>query len=118
LTGQTAGEVATGYTDTTGRQWTQPLGFAHALFEVAIDALIRSGDPTDYYAVTDAVASTDIQSVVGPIRWGDGPVRNVAKTPLVGGQWRLGGDFPYELVITSNDQAPEIPTASVMEPIT
>ncbi|MEO1224456.1 MAG: ABC transporter substrate-binding protein [Pseudomonadota bacterium] len=117
LTGQSAAEVAEGYTTATGRQWTQPIGFAHALFEVAVDALRRSGDPTDYYAVTDAVATTDIDSVVGPIRWGDGPVRNVAKTPLVGGQWRLGGEFPYELVITSNEQAPDIPTASTMEPI-
>ena len=39
---------------------------------------------------------------------------NVAKTKLVGGQWRTGGEAP-ELVIVSNAQAPEIPTAGEVE---
>ena len=29
LTGQTSQEVADAYTSETGRQWTQPIGFAH-----------------------------------------------------------------------------------------
>ena len=47
ISGQSARDVANGYTEATGRQWTQPIGFAHALFEVAADALKRSGDPMD-----------------------------------------------------------------------
>jgi branched-chain amino acid transport system substrate-binding protein len=118
LTGSSAAELATAYTAFTGRQWTQPLGFAHALFEVALDALRRAGDPHDRQAITDAVAATDLQTIVGPVRWGgEGPFRNVAKTPLVGGQWRAGGDFKYDLVITSNTLAPDVPTAGTMEPI-
>ncbi len=31
----------------TGRQWTQPIGFVHALFEVAADVLKRAADPGD-----------------------------------------------------------------------
>ena len=31
------------YTEATGNQWTQPIGFVHALFEVAIAALVAAG---------------------------------------------------------------------------
>jgi branched-chain amino acid transport system substrate-binding protein len=38
-------------------------------------------------------------------------VPNVAKTPLVGGQWQAGGDFPLDLVITSNSLFMDIPVS-------
>lgn len=117
LSGQSAGEVAAGYTEATGRQWTQPIGFAHALFEVAADALKRSGDPTDYDRVRDALAETELSTLVGPVNFRNGPVPNVSKTPLVGGQWRLGGDFKYDMVITANGNAPNVPTGGEMEAI-
>ncbi|MEM1400399.1 MAG: ABC transporter substrate-binding protein, partial [Pseudomonadota bacterium] len=117
LTGASSGDVASGYTEATGRQWTQPIGFAHALFEVATDALSRAGDPTDLDRVRDAVAETQLDTVVGKIDFSSGPVPNVAKTPLVGGQWRLGGDFKYDLVITANGIAPDVPTGGAMEEI-
>jgi branched-chain amino acid transport system substrate-binding protein len=34
LSGMSAGDLAAGFTAATGRQWTQPIGFVHALFEV------------------------------------------------------------------------------------
>ena len=120
LTGATAGQLAKGYTEATKRQWTQPIGFAHALFEVAIDALKRTSDPTDRAAINEAVATTKLNTIVGPIEWGSGPVKNVAKTPLVGGQWRLSGagnPFKYDLAVTSNSLAPQIPVGGEMEPI-
>ena len=117
LTGDSAAALAGGYTEATGRQWTQPIGFAHALFEVAADALTRSGDPMDPEKVTDALAETNINTVVGPVNFQTGPVPNVSKTPLVGGQWRLGGDFKYEMVVTANGHAPDIPTSGTMEAI-
>ena len=40
--------------------------------------------------------------------WGVGPVKNVTKTPLVAGQWQ-GGEGNFDLVITANKTAPEIP---------
>ena len=43
LTGQTAAELAAAYEEEAGAQSTQPLGFAHALFEVAVDALQAGG---------------------------------------------------------------------------
>ena len=84
---------------------------------MAADALTRSGDPMDPEKVTDALAETNINTVVGPVNFQTGPVPNVSKTPLVGGQWRLGGDFKYEMVVTANGHAPDIPTSGTMEAI-
>ena len=80
-------------------------GFGHALFEVGIDALKRSKDVGSPAAIRDAIASTNLNTVVGPIAWGKGPVKNVCKTPLVGGQWVKGKKYKYELVIVNNQTA-------------
>ena len=122
ITGQSAGEVAAAYTAATGRQWTQPIGFVHALFEVARDALGRVSDTKDAVAVAEAIAATQLDTVVGRVAW-DGAglppfaARNVAKTPLVGGQWRRRDGGGYDLVIVDNQTAPAIPTGGAMEPI-
>jgi branched-chain amino acid transport system substrate-binding protein len=115
LTGQSAAELAQAYTEATGKQWTQPIGFAHALFEVAVDALTRSGDVDDPAAIAAAIKATNLDTIVGTINWSTGPVPNVAKTPLVGGQWVAGAEFPFELVITSNETAPNIPTGGTTQ---
>lgn len=113
LTGQSAAQYCADYSATTGRQWTQPLGFKHALLEVAIDALKRAADPKDPAALRDAIAATDYQSIVGQVSWTGGgprnPVRNVCTTPLVGGQWKRGTATPYELAVVDNTRAPGIP---------
>jgi len=122
ITGQSAGEVAAAYTAATGRQWTQPIGFVHALFEVARDALGRVSDTKDAVAVAEAIAATQLETIVGRVAW-DGAglppfaAKNVAKTPLVGGQWRRRDGGGYDLVIVDNQTAPAIPTGGVMEPI-
>jgi branched-chain amino acid transport system substrate-binding protein len=113
LTKQTAAQLAAAYEGSTQRQWTQPIGFAHALFEVAANALARAksakaGD------VRDAVAATSMSTVVGPVKWGgQGPFKNVSKTPLVLGQWvkaAAGSKRKVDLVIVNNEAAPSIPT--------
>lgn len=109
LTGQSTRQLADAYEAATRKQWTQPLGFAHALFEVAVDVLRRSKDLNSAAAIRDALAATKLNTVVGPINWQGGPVKNVAKTPLVGGQWRKGGKFKYDLVIVENSLAKNIP---------
>jgi branched-chain amino acid transport system substrate-binding protein len=117
LTGQSAKELAEAYTAATKKQWTQPIGFVHALFEVAADVIKRSRGPGQRAATLAALTATRLETVVGPLAWGKGPVKNVAKTPLVGGQWRRGGAFKYDLVITSNETAPNIPAGGRMEAI-
>ncbi|XWN30346.1 MAG: ABC transporter substrate-binding protein [Devosia sp.] len=123
LTGQSAAEVAAGFEAATGRPWTQPIGFVHALFELAVNVMGRVDDPSDPDEVAEAIAATDLATVVGPIAWNGAGLppfaaKNVAKTPLVGGQWRLADGGGYELVVVDNQTAPDIPTGGTMEPIT
>ena len=56
LTGQSAREIATAYEQASRKQWTQPIGFVHALFEVAVDVLKRSADKNDPKATVAAIA--------------------------------------------------------------
>lgn len=116
LTGQSAADLAKSYEDSTGKQWTQPLGFSEALFEVMVAAVAKAGS-TDKKAIADAIKTLKMDSIVGNLDWNKGPVPNVAKTPLAGGQWRKseGGGFPYNLVIVSNVTAPGVPTAGKVE---
>jgi branched-chain amino acid transport system substrate-binding protein len=116
LTEQSAKELADAYTEDTNKPWTQPIGFVHALFEVAADVFGRAADPKDKQAIVDAVKATDMETIVGPVSWKNGPVPNVAKVPLVGGQWRRSGGS-YELVIVSNSIAKQIPVADRLRPI-
>ena len=122
LTGQTSSELAEDYTASTGRQWTQPIGFIHALFELAQDVTGRVSEVDDGDAVAEAIAATDLSTVVGPIAWnGNGlppfAAQNIAKTPLVGGQWRLADGGGYDLVVVDNQTAPMIATDGSMEEI-
>jgi branched-chain amino acid transport system substrate-binding protein len=115
LTKQSAKALAEAYETATKKQWTQPIGFAHALFEVAADALKRakSNKAAD---VRDAVAATALATVVGPVKWGGaGPMKNVSKTPLVLGQWVKGTKNKVELVIVNNEAAKSIPTGGAMK---
>lgn len=117
LNGMSAKQVADAYESSTKKQWTQPLGFIHALFEVGIDALKRSKSPDKPGDIRDAIVATSLNTVVGPISWKGGPVKNVAKTPLVGGQWMKGKKYKYELVIVNNQTAPNIPTQAKIKPL-
>jgi len=118
LTGASAKEVADAYTASSGAQWTQPIGFAHALFEVAIATLVAAGS-TDKTAIRDAIKTMKIDTIVGTVDFTSGPIPNVAKTALCGGQWREA-DTPtgYDLVIVDNSLNPGVPTGGTIEPIT
>lgn len=118
LTQQSAGDLAKAFEEKSGKQWTQPLGFSHALFEVADAALVKAGS-RDKQAVSDALKTLTVKTVVGDLDFGNGPVPGVAKTPLAGGQWRKtdGGKHPFELVIVSNKVNSSIPVAGKVEPL-
>jgi branched-chain amino acid transport system substrate-binding protein len=107
LTGQSCQQLADAYVAATRRPWSQPIGFQHAMFEVAIDVLKRA-KAIEPKAILDAIVATNYQSIVGPVQWTGKPVKNVTKTPLVAGQWQMKGD-KLELVITANRPAPNIP---------
>jgi branched-chain amino acid transport system substrate-binding protein len=104
-------------------EWTQPL-LHFIVFEMAVDALKRATSVDDKEAIIAAVKTTKVQTLGGLIDFTEpiagatppfkvGPchiVENVYKTPLVGGQWRKGAKYPFELTIVSNAAAPNIAT--------
>ena len=115
LSKQSAKALADAYEASTKKQWTQPIGFAHALFEVAADALKRSKG-VGAKDVRDAVVATNLATVVGPVKWGgQGPFKNVSKTPLVLGQWNKGTKYKVELSIVNNEGAKNIPTGGTIK---
>lgn len=119
LTGQSAQQLADAYESGTGKQWTQPLGFVHALFEVTAAAVEKAGS-TDKQAIVAAMKGLSAKTVVGDLTWGKpGLPPYVAKTPLTGGQWRQvpGGKHPFDLVVVSNKNAPQIPLGGPAQPL-
>jgi branched-chain amino acid transport system substrate-binding protein len=121
LTGLSSQEFADNYTKATGKQWNVTLGFSESLFETAAAAGVVAGG-TDKTKIADAMKTMKVDSLVGTLDWNKGPFPNIAKTPLVGAQWRKGtGAFPYELVIVSNSvakqQGLDVPLGGKVEPL-
>ena len=114
LTGASARDLADAYSAASGRPWTQPIGFKHALFEVVRDVVSRAADFDDPAAIVDAIKGTNMSTIVGDVNFSVGPVPNVTKTPLVAGQWQKTGDAT-ELVITNNAAAPNIPVGGELK---
>ena len=103
LTSQTSRDLADQWEKETGKQWTQPLGYSHAILEVALDVLKRSTNPLDREANRQALVATKVDTLVGPVNFsGGGPHPNVSKTPIFGGQWVKGSKWPYDLKIVDN----------------
>src|SRR5215831_17243540 len=119
LTKQSARQLADSYESTTKKQWTQCIGFVHALFEVAVDALRRTKDLGSAASIRDAIAATNVKTVVGEVKWGGaGPFKNVCRTPLVLGQWNKGTKHKFELAIVNNQAAPSIPASGKLKLMT
>ena len=73
-------------------------------------ASLKSAKSTEPKAIAAALAKLKVNTVVGTVDWTSGPVPNVAKTPLAGGQWRAGvNKKKYDLVIVSNVAGKMIP---------
>ncbi|RKP47123.1 ABC transporter substrate-binding protein [Pararobbsia silviterrae] len=115
LTDTSCLQLAQQYTQTTSRPWSMPLGFKHALFEVAIDALRRSADLKPE-SIRNAIRETDLATIVGRVNFSKGPVPNIAKTPLVGGQWKKRGKA-FDLRLVDNSQAPIVPVQERLDPL-
>jgi len=109
LDGTTARAFADGYQQQSGKQWTQPMGFDHALFEVAVAAFKAAGDPKDRQAVAQAIGRLKGEAITGTYDFTAGPVPNVALAPDLVGQWRLNSASKFDLVVVDNSAAPSIP---------
>jgi branched-chain amino acid transport system substrate-binding protein len=123
LTGQSAKQLCEAYEEATKKQWTQALGFRHALFEVALDVFKRAKNSDSATSVIEAVRTTRLDTMVGPVawqgrpanQWVEIPVKNVCTTPLVSGQWVPGKKWPYDLVVVDNRRYPLIPVQRKLE---
>ncbi len=102
LTGQVSRDIADEWETSQKRQWTQPLGYSHAIWEVVVDVLKRSTNPLDRTAIRDSLKATNMTTLIGPINFATGPHPNVSTTPIFGGQWLKGEKFPYDLKIVDN----------------
>jgi branched-chain amino acid transport system substrate-binding protein len=109
LTGMTAKAYADGYQKQTGKQWTQPMGFDHAVFEIAVAALKASGDPKDRKAVAHAIGALKGEAITGKYDFTSGPVKNVAVAPDLIGQWRRDSAGKFRLLVVDNSADPSIP---------
>lgn len=123
LTGETCQQLADDFEKRTGFQWTQPL-LHYGVFEVAVDALKRTQNVDDKEAVVTAISTTKMETIGGPIDFTTPvdmnslhPVKNVYRTPLVGGQWVKGTTHPFDLAIVNNVMAPQIATTGTLTPI-
>ena len=116
LLGETCQQFADEFTTRhNGMQWTQPL-LHFIVFEMAVDTFQRATDVDDKETILAAIKTTKLETIGGPDRLhGAGGTRrssvegrpaalveNVYKTPQVGGQWRKGTKYPYELTVCSN----------------
>ncbi|MEU3324059.1 ABC transporter substrate-binding protein [Streptomyces albus] len=111
LDGSTCADLARAYREATGRGWLQPLGLAHALFEVARHALTTAPDPTDRAAIAHTLGKTRTETVVGPLDWTRGPTPNVALLPLAAGQWQQSDDGP-RLAVVDSTRVPGLPVTA------
>ena len=97
------------------RRWRRHAG-AQGCHQLAVVRTFkrRPGDIFDA-DVRDAIAASNLNTVVGPVKWGaQGPFKNVSKTPLVLGQWGKGKKYKMELVIVNDEAAKNIPTGGTM----
>ena len=72
------------------------------------DVIKRADDLEDPASIVSAIASTNLDTMVGNVNWDNGPINNVTKTPLVAGQWQKEGDA-FDLKIVANAGQPGIP---------
>ncbi len=115
LTGVTGPQLADGYENASGKQWTQQLGASLAALDAGMEALKVSGNPTSKTAVAKALATLDTVTVAGRVDFSRGPVPNVASGPIIGTQWVKApkdSRFKLEYVVTENVTDPSVPVGA------
>jgi branched-chain amino acid transport system substrate-binding protein len=120
INGMSARQLADAYEGATKRQWSQPIGFAHSLYEVGLDVLKRTAEIGNAKATAEAIRATKLDTVVGRVEWNGNGVppfgdQNVAKTAADGGQWGREGRNECKSVMTEKRTAPSIPATGKME---
>jgi hypothetical protein len=102
-----------------GKEWNQQLGASLALFDVAAAVLRASGNPKDKNAVANAMKTLKVETPLGTLAWGKGPVPNVVTTPIIGGQWvtaKAGSKYKLDFVLCEHSADPHVPVAAKLKP--
>jgi branched-chain amino acid transport system substrate-binding protein len=108
LDGTTALQLADNFAAQTGKQWTQALGSIYTLFEIAVQAFKSASDPKDRNDVAHQLQTMKIDGMSGQLDFAAGPVPGVAIQKIVGGQWREGKKFPWDMYIVDNSTFPSV----------
>ena len=116
LTGISSKDLGNGYQNSSKKQWNQQLGASLALFDVAAAVLKASGNPKDKSKVAEAMKTLSVQTPLGTLKWGSGPVPNVVATPIIGGQWLKSTRYPVDFTICENSSDPNVPIAGKLSP--
>ena len=116
LTGVSSKDLGSGYEQASGKQWNQQLGPSLGLFDVAQAVLKASGNPKDKKAVANAMKTLAVDTPVGHLVWGKGPVENVVATPIIGGQWVPGTTHKLDFVLCENSSDSNVPVAAQLKP--
>ncbi|MGW0810948.1 ABC transporter substrate-binding protein [Nonomuraea sp. NPDC002799] len=116
LDGKTARQLADDFAASSGKQWTQALGSVYSLFEIAVAAFKAVSDPQDRDEVAAKLRGMKIDCMSGNLDFTTGPQPGIAIQHPVGGQWRKGEKFPWDVVIVDNSANKEVPVGGDLQP--
>jgi branched-chain amino acid transport system substrate-binding protein len=116
LNGDNCQKLADDYASDSGKQWTQALGSVYSLFEIAIQAFKDSSDPKDKDDVADKLQNMKINCISGDLDFTAGPQPGIAIQHPVGGQWRPGTKFPWDITIVDNSANSAVPIGGDLQP--
>ncbi len=118
LTNISSKDLGDGYQNTAGKQWTQQLGASMALFDAGVAALKAAPDLKDKTGLAKTISTLQVETPLGNLQWGKGPVPNVVATPIIGGQWITDptGKYKLDFVLCENAADPNVPIAAKLKP--
>jgi branched-chain amino acid transport system substrate-binding protein len=114
--GDSCQKVADAYAADSGKQWTQALGSVYSLFEIAVKAFKDASDPKDKDDVADKLQNMKISCLSGDLDFTSGPQPGIAIQHPVGGQWRPGTKFPWDITIVDNSADSTVPVGGDLQP--
>ncbi len=117
LTGLTCQQIVDAWDAAKGTPFSPALGLTGgAGFDVITDVVKRTANLDDPQSYVDAIKATDLQSLVGPIKFANA-LPNCALTPLVGGQW-IGKKGEWVRKVVDNSHYPQIPETGTIVDLT